>query len=122
MSLRPLLSLWDAPAALLDADGHCGLLAAWVVLRYFRRRTSSARLLRATGFVPSHGVFSVALACALHEYGLDVRFYTDPDHAIDSAEVPFYDQARRIGILCQPAAAIDVLLSHLAAGHIPIVL
>ena len=115
-------SLWSAPATLLGLDGHCGLLTAWVALRHFHRRTSSAKLVRACGYSCEDGIFSVALACALHDHGLEVTFYTDPDLAMQPAEQPFYSRASSLGILVQPAAALDVLIAQVAAGRLPIVL
>ena len=122
MNKSSLPSLWDAPSALLGFDGHCGLLTAWVALRHFRRRTSADRLVRACGYVRRRGVFSVALASALHGHGLDVTFYSDPDPAMQPAERRYYARVRRLGILVQPAAPLKVLLAHVAAGRIPIVL
>ena len=69
----------DAPKSLLDSDGHCGLLAAWTVLRYFGKRSSSARLTRACRYSRRHGVFTIGLATALAEHGLSVDFYSQQD-------------------------------------------
>ena len=120
--IPPYCSVWDAPIALQAADGNCGFLAAWAVLRHFRRRVSARRLLRDCGYVSGGGAYTVALACTFHEHGLRVRFYTDPDPAIDADEQQFYARVRRYNIVVQPAATVETLLSHIAVGCAVIVL
>src|SRR2546426_1160833 len=69
----------DAPEELLAMEGHCGLLAAWAVLRHFGKRISVPKLVRACGYTKRHGVFTVGLAAGLKEHGLRVSFHSDPD-------------------------------------------
>jgi hypothetical protein len=106
---------------LLDLEGNCGLLAAWVALRHFHRRTSADRLISTCGFT-GDGIFSVALACALYDHSLDVNFYSDFDAAMQLAERPFYSRASSLGILVQPAITLDLLTSQIGLGQLPIVL
>jgi hypothetical protein len=53
---------WEAPQEILGIDGHCGLLAAWSVLRHFGKRISVPKLVKACGYTKRHGVFTVGLA------------------------------------------------------------
>ena len=56
---------WEAPDELFNIDGHCGLVAAWVVLRHFEKRISVPHLVKACRYTKRHGVFTVSLAAAL---------------------------------------------------------
>jgi hypothetical protein len=56
---------WEAPDELFRIDGHCGLVAAWAVLRYFGKRISVPKLVEACRYRKLHGVFAVSLAAAL---------------------------------------------------------
>jgi hypothetical protein len=115
-------SPYDAPAKLLAVDGHCGLLAAWCVIRYYHRRTSTDQLIRMCGYTRRYGVSTVGLAVALSEHGLDVTFHTEPDLAMKGLERRFYQRARDLQIPVLPPVSLRELVAHTAAGHIPIVL
>ena len=113
---------WEAPRALLETDGHCGLLAAWIVLRYFRKRVSAQNVTKASGYTKRHGVFTVGLATCLKMHGLQVSFHTDPDPQIGPFEKRCYGRAARLGILPHPALELSALSLALRRGCIPIVL
>ena len=107
----------DAPAPLLAADGHCGLLAAWTVLRYFRKRPSAARLTKACGYTRRYGVFTIGLATALAEHGLAVQFYSQRDSRPKPIERRLYGRARRLGVAIRPATRLERLLASIDWGH-----
>jgi|SRR6185437_2428392 len=113
---------WEAPSTLLETEGHCGLLAAWMVLKHFRKRVSARSVTQGCRHTQLHGVFSVALATCLKLHGLEVAFHTDPDPNIGPFENRCYARATRLGILPRPALELSALSSALRRGHIPIAL
>ncbi len=113
---------WEAPSTLLEIDGHCGLLAAWMVLRHFRKRVSAQALTEDCFYTKRHGVFTVGLATCLKVHGMRVCFHTDPDPAIGGFEKRCYARAAQMGILPQPAVGLSALMIAVRRGHIPIVL
>ena len=72
-------------------------------------------------YTKRHGVFTVALAAALKEHGLNVSFHSDPDERIGGFERRCYAKARRVGILAKPALSLPALISAWKHGAIPIV-
>lgn len=112
----------QAPKQLLELDSHCGLLAAWSVLRFFGRRVPVLKLIKGCSHTKRHGVFAVALAAGLKGFGLDVAFYTNPDSQIGSFESRCYVRARKVGVIAQPAMNLSTLLKERRRGKIPIVL
>jgi hypothetical protein len=112
---------WEAPKELFEIDGHCGLLAAWSVLRYFGRAIDVPNLVRTCRYTKRHGVFTVGLATCLKEHGLRVSFHSDPDHDIGGFERRIYAHARRLGLQMGPALDLSTLLSERKRGHVPIV-
>src|SRR5437773_734485 len=92
----------EAPKRLLAVEGHCGLVAAWSVLRYFGKRSSVATLERVCGHTKHHGVFTIGLAAGLKQLGLQVAFHSQPDRAIGVFEARMYARARRLGIHVKP--------------------
>ena len=112
---------WDAPEELLAMEGPCGLLAAWVVLRHFGKRTSVPKLVRACGYTKRHGVFTVGLAAGLKEHGLRVSFHSDPDAYVGGFEKRCYARAYRVGVLAAPALDLPTVLRERKRGCIPIV-
>ncbi len=113
---------WEAPSTLLKFDGHCGLLAAWMVLRHFRKRVSVQALTDACQYTKRHGVFTIALATCLKMHGVRVSFCTDPDPEIGGFEKRCYARAARLGILPLPALELSAVALALRRGCIPIVL
>jgi hypothetical protein len=112
---------WEAPRQLIRIEGHCGLLAGWMVLRYFGKRVSAANLIEGCMYTERHGVFTVALATALKEHGLGVSFHSDPDERIGGFERRCYAKARRVGIVAKPALELPALITARKRGAIPIV-
>jgi hypothetical protein len=110
----------QAPLRLAMLDGNCGVLAAWGALKHFRRRTSVDRLIRACGWTRRYGVFTIALATALHEHGLTISFHSDRDPNPKPLERRFYRKARRMKIPLLPAISISSLAVHVRAGRLPI--
>jgi len=106
---------------LLAIDGHCGLLAAWCVLRYFRRRTSADRLIRTCGYTRRYGVFTIGLATALRDHDLEVIFHTEPDSDMKPQEKRFYQKAGALQIPILPPITVRALLANTVAGHVAIV-
>jgi hypothetical protein len=98
MPLTSLPAPHHAPARLLALEGPCGLLAAWCVLRHFGRRTSAERLIEACGYTRRYGVFTIGLATALREHGLDVSFHSAPDSDMKPLERRLYHRAHVLQI------------------------
>lgn len=113
---------WEAPDELFKIDGHCGLVAAWAVLRYFRKRTSVPNLVEACRYTKRHGVFTVSLAAALKAHGLSVSFHSQRDAHIGGFERRCYGYARRLGIVAQSQLDLSEVLQRRKDGKIPIVL
>ncbi|SRR5216683_3580126 len=111
----------EVPDELLGMEGHCGLIAAWLVLRYFSKRVSVPKLVAACGYTKRHGVFTVGLASGLKTHGLTVSFHSDPDSHVGGFERRCYAHARRLGILAEPALELDAVLHERRRGRIPIV-
>jgi hypothetical protein len=112
---------WEAPQEILKIDGHCGLVAAWSVLRHYGKRSSVSKLVKACGYTKRHGVFTVGLAAGLKEHGLRVSFHSDPDSNIGAFERRCYARARRLGLPLEPALDLTALLKERRRGRIPIV-
>lgn len=109
------------PRKLLALKDGCGPIAAWGVLKYFRKRTSVARLITACRFAED-GTFAIALAVALREHELQVVFHTEPDPEPRPLEVDCYRMAEKIGVVLRPALEVDELLALVSDDRIPIVL
>jgi hypothetical protein len=112
---------WEAPEELFEIDGHCGLVAAWLVLRYFGRPTDVSKLVKTCRYTKRHGVFTVSLATCLKEHGLQVSFHSDPDNDIGEFERRGYVHARRLGLHVEPALEVPVLIRERKRGNVPIV-
>ena len=113
---------WEVPEELIAMDGHCGIIAAWSVLRYFGVPTDAPKLVRACRHTKRHGVFTISLATCLKEYGLQVSFHSDPDNDIGGWERRGYAHARRLGLQMGPALDLPTLLLERKRGRLPIVL
>jgi hypothetical protein len=111
----------DAPKALVDLEGGCGPIALWMVLRHFRIRTDSARIIRACRYSTRSGVFTVGMAVALAEHGLSVAFHTRRDRHRKKPEMILYPRARQLGVAIRPAIGVASLVATISAGAIPIV-
>jgi hypothetical protein len=84
-------------------------MSVWQVLRRFGKRVGVARIVRACRHTKADGCYGIALALALHEFGLRVTFYTDPDASIEPREAEYYGSARRLGIPVGPALGLPEL-------------
>jgi hypothetical protein len=113
---------WEAPDEILQIDGHCGLVAAWAVLRYFGKRVSVPKLIHVCRYTQRHGVFTVTLAAGLKAHGLSVAFHSDRDTDIGGFEKRCYGYANRLGVSPQPSVDVSYLLRERRRGRIPIVL
>lgn len=111
----------QAPPALLALDGHCGLLAAWQVLRHFSRRVPASRIVPACGYTKRYGVFTIGLAAGLADLGLDVAFHSEPDPRVRAPERSCYSRARALGIPIEGALSLDQLLLTRRRRAVPIV-
>jgi hypothetical protein len=111
----------DAPVGLYAIDGNCGLLAAWGVLTYFRRRTSVRKLIKSCRYTKAHGVFTIALALALRDRGLTVVFHSEPDPAPKPIERICYARARAVGLPVKPAIGVLALVHQMDRQHVGIV-
>lgn len=112
----------DAPASLLATDGHCGLLAAWTVLRFFGKRTSADKLRLACRFTERDGVFAIGLAVALREHGLGVSFHTEDDPAPRAVERRLYGRARRLKVAIHPPLSLAAVIAVVSDDCLPVVL
>jgi len=113
---------WSAPSKLLQIDGCCGLVTAWGVLKYFKKRTASKRLIESCQYTPEHGVFMIALAVALREHGLDVKFFSDIDSNPNAIERLCYKTADQIGVEINNSISEKSLISQINSISVPIVL
>ena len=111
----------DAPSSLLAADGHCGLLTAWTVLRYFGKRVSATKVIKACRYTRRYGVFTIGLATALAEHGLSVQFHTQRDPQPTPLERRLYRRAHQLGISICPAMTLTRLAATVKCGSIPVV-
>jgi hypothetical protein len=112
---------YEAPSALLALDGNCGPMSVWLLLRHFRRRTSSERIIRLCRYTKRHGTFTIALAIALREYGLRVDFHTEEDPAPLPFERRLYKKAERSGVVVRDALPVNELLHRIRCGEVAIV-
>jgi hypothetical protein len=112
----------EAPEELLEIDGHCGLLAAWTVIRHFGKPTNVPKLVKTCRYTKRYGVFTVSLATCLLEHGLLVSFHSDPDSDIGEFERRGYVRARRLGLQIGPALDLPALLCERRRGRVPIVI
>jgi hypothetical protein len=67
------------------------------------------------------GVFTIGIAVALAEHGLEVVFHTDVDDDIQPLELMLYKRARRLGVPIRPAISLSRLKETIADGAVPIV-
>lgn len=112
----------QAPKTIQALDGPCGPLAAWGVLRYFRKRTSVARLLKACSHTNQQGTFAIALAVALREHQVWVEFYAEPDPLPHAIEKHYHQRAAELGIDRREPPELETILSLISPDCIPILL
>src|SRR5215204_4373283 len=107
MIIKNFPDYWDAPFQLLQLDGSCGVITAWGVLKYFRKRASSARLIKSCRYTKKHGTFTIALAVALREHGLTVKFFSEPDPNPNAIEKSCYRLAEKLGVQIYRAISLS---------------
>ncbi len=117
-----LPSLSRAPFALHQLEGNCGVMTAWGVLRFFHKRTASARLMRSCRYTKKHGTFTIALAVALREHGLQVDFYSDPDPAPYTIERRCYRLAQTFGVVFHAGTDLADILAQINQQTIAVAL
>jgi hypothetical protein len=112
----------DAPLSLLLLDGNCGPVTVWATLRYFRKRASSDKIIKACRYTKKHGTFAIAMALALREFGLAVAFYTETDPNPHPIEKRCYRLAARAGVSINQAIDLQLVCSQISRQRLPIVL
>lgn len=112
---------WQAPCAIHQLEGNCGVMTAWGVLRYLRKRTAAARLVKSCRYTRKHGTFVIALAVAFREHGLSVDFYSDPDPSPQPIERRCYPLAEKLGVRMHPALELHELLAQVGPHRVAIV-
>lgn len=120
--IRNFPNYWDAPSQLLQLDGGCGLVTAWGILKYFRKRVVSASLIDSCRYTKKYGVFTIALAVALREHGLSVSYFSEADPEPNLIEQRCYRIAGEIGIQVEGAISLGSLLAQINRHSIPVVL
>lgn len=111
----------DAPLELLLLDGNCGPVTLWGVLKYFKKRASTTQIIEACRHTKKYGAFTIGLAVALHDSGLSVRFYSDPDPNPPFIEARFYRMAVQKDIQIERAISLSSLLSRIDKENIGVV-
>ena len=79
-------------------EGHCGLIAAWLVLHYFGKQIPASEIVSSCRYTKRYGLFFVFLAAGLRGLGLEVSFHSEKDDDIGGFEKRGYALARRLGI------------------------
>ena len=120
-SLENYPESYDAPLRILRLEANCGVIAAWSAFKYFRKRVAAARLIQCCRH-SNQGVSTIAMALALHELGLSVAFYTDPDLSQTQMEKRCYQTAQAVGLAILPALELETLLTRINKNHLAIVL
>ena len=120
-SLEHYPESYAAPLRILRLEANCGLIAAWSAFKYFRKRVAAARLIQCCRH-SNQGISTIAMALALHELGLSVAFYTDPDPLQTRMEKRCYQTARSVGLAILPALKLETLLVRVDKNHLAIVL
>jgi hypothetical protein len=92
-----------------------------MVLRHFRKRTSASRILRACRHTRKYGTFTICLAVALREHGLDVSFYSDNDPDPKYLERIVMRRARRIGVRLERPLSVEELARRVSGRQIAVV-
>jgi hypothetical protein len=111
----------EAPLSLLSLESNCGIMTAWMVLRYFRKRVSLKNLLEACHYSRNNGTFTIGIAYAFKKLGLNVGFYSDLDNNKDPVEVLLYNKSKRIGLDVKNAITICDLLRSINNDCISVV-
>jgi hypothetical protein len=92
-----------------------------MVLRYFRKRTNVHGIIQQCRHTKKHGTFTIALAVALREHGLNVEFHSDRDPKPQRIERQMYRRAKILGIALCAAIPIEQLTAKIRDGKVAIV-
>ena len=111
-----------APREYKGLDGGCGVLATWGVLKYFNRPVDVPELITRCEYSKKDGVLAVAIALALHHYGLNVEYFSDPDPHSNELEKKLTQKASILGLGPRPSIGIEDLLNKLSTSAVSIVL
>lgn len=109
------------PRRLLQLEGNCGPISVWITLRHFRKCVAADRIIKACKHTKKYGSFTIALALALHRFGLKVVFYSEPDDDQKPIERIAYWQATKVGLERQPPLTPASLCQFVAEGKLVIV-
>jgi hypothetical protein len=110
----------EAPRTLQILQNSCGPHVLWCVLKFLGVRASGAGVVKCCKHTRA-GTFPICLAVAARTYGLEVRFHTERDPAIQSDEARCYRKAAALGIPILPPLSLNELLATIRQGFIPIV-
>ena len=110
------------PFKLLNLDGGCGVVSAWMALHNFKKKVPLQKLIRMCDYSSDYGTYTICIAVALKELGLDVSFHTDEDNDKTAVELKAYRRARDLLIPVLPAFSVIDLHNALDANKYVIVL
>ena len=122
MMTIPFPTYFDAPLKLLQTESNCGLVTAWAILKHFKKRTSSAKLIELSRHTKKHGTFAISLAVALRRHCLKVSFFSETDPNPNAIEKHCFRVAEEIEVDVQPAISLDLLLSKVSPRSVVVVL
>jgi hypothetical protein len=103
--------LQQIPEKLTKLAGPCGPISVWLVLARHGIAADPDQVIRRCSYTDRFGSFAVCMADALQRFGLEVRFYSDPDPAPKELELDAY---RRI--VPAPAAPLSKLIKDVRGG------
>ena len=83
----------DIPKELEELQGNCGPVSVWMVLQKLGVKASPEEVIRKCEHTLEYGSFAICMANSLHEFGLNVEFFTDYDAAPKPIEVKGYKKA-----------------------------
>jgi len=89
----------DVPRGLINLENGCGVIAACMALRAFRKRISWTKLAKLCGHRKTTGAFAISIAVALKKCGVAVTFCTDPDDDKLPREIKDYRAALNLACL-----------------------
>ena len=113
---------FDAPLKLLQLESNCGLITAWSILKYFKKKTSAAKIIELCRHTKKHGTFTIALSVALKQHGLNVSFFSEFDPKPHLIEKRCYSIAKKIGVDIHQSIDLEILLSKINSENIAVVL
>lgn len=103
--------LLQIPETLTKLSAPCGPISVWLVLAKHGITVDPGQIIERCAYTDEFGSFAVCMADALRHFGLDVRFYSDPDPAPNEHELDAY---RRLS--AAPAVPLSRLIKHANEG------